>query len=206
MSKRVVCISRTLGAGGEQIAHDVAARLGYRYIDEEIIAMAAEKAGVSQAQIEKAEHTQPLVSRILDTLAATPMVTDSGYIAPPIPTTPAPAYSHLIEHVIRETADGGDVVIVAHGASHPLAGRPDVLRVLVTAPPEARTARVAEENKLDASGARKAIEASDKERAKYLERFYKVSHELPTHYDLTINTEAVASATATNVIAAACGD
>ena len=108
--------------------------------------------------------------------------------------------------MIRETADAGDVVIVAHGASHPLAGRPDVLRVLVTAPPEARTERVAEENKLDASGARKAIEASDRERAKYLQRFYKVPNELPTHYDLTINTEAVTVSTATGVIAAACAD
>ena len=206
MPKRVICISRTLGAGGERIAHDVAARLGYRYIDEEIIAIAAEKAGVSHAQIEKAEHSQPLVARILETLAATPMVTDSGYIAPPIPTAPAPAYSSLIEHVIRETADAGDVVIVAHGASHPLSGRPDVLRVLVTAPPEARTDRVAEENKLDAPGARKAIEASDRERAKYLQRFYKVPNELPTHYDLTINTEAVTVSTATGVIAAACAD
>ena len=93
MPKRVVCISRTLGAGGEQIAHDVATRLGYRYIDEEIIAIAAEKAGVSQAQIEKAEQSQPLVARILDTLASTPIVTDSGYIAPLAPTAPPPAYS-----------------------------------------------------------------------------------------------------------------
>ncbi|MBI3783573.1 MAG: cytidylate kinase family protein [Deltaproteobacteria bacterium] len=31
MSFRVVCISRTLAAGGEDIGHQVAQRLGFRY-------------------------------------------------------------------------------------------------------------------------------------------------------------------------------
>ncbi|MBA3366230.1 MAG: cytidylate kinase family protein, partial [Actinobacteria bacterium] len=41
MSARVVCISRELGAGGEQIGRLVAERLGLQYVDEEVIARAA---------------------------------------------------------------------------------------------------------------------------------------------------------------------
>ena len=43
--KRVVCVSRTLGAGGEAIAFQVATELGYRYVDDEIVSRAAEVAG-----------------------------------------------------------------------------------------------------------------------------------------------------------------
>ena len=39
----------------------------------------------------------------------------------------------LIRSAIEEIADAGQVVIVAHAASHALAARSDVLRVLVTA-------------------------------------------------------------------------
>ena len=46
MPARVVCISRTLAAGGEEIGQAVAERLGYRVIDAEIIQRAAEKAEV----------------------------------------------------------------------------------------------------------------------------------------------------------------
>lgn len=202
MAKRVVCVSRTLGAGGEEVAHDVAARLGFRYIDDEIVALAAQKAGVSREQIEKQEHSQPLVTRILESLAVAPVVTEGGFVAPlaPSPTLP---HSHLIEHVIRETADAGSVVIVAHGASHPLAGRDDVLRVLVTASPEVRSRRIAQEQSLDDGASVKAVETSDRERAKYLERFYKVKEERPVQYDLTISTDGVPLSTAVALVVAA---
>lgn len=42
---------------------------------------------------------------------------------------------------------------------------------------------------MDDRGAREAVEESDRARERYLERFYQVGHELPTHYDLTLNTE-----------------
>jgi len=202
MSRRVVCISRTLGAGGEEAAQQVAGALGYRYVDDEIVARAAELAGVSAGEIARAEHSQPLVTRIIEAMASVPGGFEGGFIAPPVAPA-ATTYSHVIEHVIRETAEAGDVVIVAHGASHPLAGRGDVLRVLVTASPAARIRRLVEQSGVDEAGGRKALETSDRERARYLDRFYKVQHELPTHYDLTLTTDTLTPAGAAAVIVAA---
>ncbi len=202
MSRSVVCISRTLGAGGEEVAKLVADQLGYRYMDEEIVHRAAELAGVSPAQVAAAEHSRPMVARILEALASAPMVSEGGYVAAAVPA-PTVQYSHLIEHVVRETAEGKDVVIVAHGASHALGGRPDVLRVLVTASPEMRTDRLARESGMDGKAAAKSIAESDKERARYLERFYEVKSELPVHYDLTLNTDLVTPATAAALSVAA---
>jgi cytidylate kinase len=202
MQRRVICLSRTLGAGGEAVAADVAQRLGYRYYDDEILAMAAEKAGVSHGEVARSERSQPVVNRVLDILATTPMISEGGYIAPAQPNLKL-SYSHVIEQVIRELAEAGDAVIVAHGASHPLAGRADVMRVLVTASFDGRVERLVAQDGIDVAKAKKSVEESDRERARYLERFYKVKHESPTQYDLTINTDAVSTADAVNIVLAA---
>ena len=95
----------------------------------------------------------------------------------------------LIREAVREAADEGDVVIVAHAASHVLADRPDVLRVLVTGSDEQRTARLAEEAGIDTGKAAAAIREAERARADYLRRFHDVKQELPTHYDLVVNTD-----------------
>ncbi len=122
MARRVVCISRTLGAGGDEIAQRVASELTFRYVDDEIVARAVERAGVPRDQIAKAEHSQPLVARIIEALATVPAVSEGGFMAPMI-ASPVIAYSRLIEHVIRETAETGDVVIV-RARRQPPPGRP----------------------------------------------------------------------------------
>ncbi len=72
MACRVICISRSLGAGGEEIGRTVAREMGFRYADEEIITRAAEKAGVSVDTVAQVEHTPSLIARILESMARTP--------------------------------------------------------------------------------------------------------------------------------------
>lgn len=66
MSKRVICISRTLASGGEEIGRLVAERMGFRYVDDEIVVAAAKKVDVNLRLVEQAEHKQPIVDRVLD--------------------------------------------------------------------------------------------------------------------------------------------
>ena len=63
--------------------------------------------------------------------------------------------------------------------------------MLVTAPPEARARQLLVENGLDDDRADKRIRTVDLARADYLKRFYGVDRELPTHYDLVVNTETL---------------
>lgn len=201
MSRSVVCVSRTTGAGGEEVARRVAAQLGLRYVDDEIISRAADLAGVSVEQVSQAEHSRPLVAAIIESMAT--LSPESAAYLPRAAVNPTLMYSHLIGHVIRETAEAGRVVIVAHGGSHALVGRPEVLRVLVTASPETRAARLAQASGMDERAAAKVVAESDRERARYLDRFYQVKHELPIHYDLALNTDAVDTETAATLIVAA---
>jgi len=109
----------------------------------------------------------------------------------------------LIRDAIGETADGGNVVIVAHAASHALADRETVFRVFITASTETRVRRLAESEELSEKSAAKLLDDSDKSRAAYLKDFYGVSHELPTHYDLVLNTDRLTPEQAVRAIVGA---
>jgi cytidylate kinase len=199
MDCRVIAISRTLGAGADEIGQLTARDLGFRYVNNQIINWAAERAGVSAATIEKTEHTPSLIERILQYIGTTNVEAGhAAYVAPA--AEPSVAYERLIERVIRETAAAGNVVIVAHGASVPLAGSPGLLRILITASPDVRTTRMSETAGVSEGEARKMIERSDRERREFLQRFYEVKEELPTRYDLVINTDVLRDEAAASLI------
>jgi len=198
----VVCVTRSLGAGSEAVGRGVAERLSFRYIDDEIISLASEKAGIDPAVVAKAEEHTTLLSRLMDALAATPMAVEHllplhDKSAERVPrarssgTFPEEELRRFIQAAIVEIADRGNAVIVAHGASIALAGRKDVLRTHVTASVTTRRGRLWPGRLLNEHEATRAVAESDRERAHYLQRFFDVSEEVPTLYDLVINTDAV---------------
>lgn len=205
MPKSVIAISREVGAEGNRIGGLVAERLGYRYVDEEIITTAAEKQGVDRAVIADAEKRKSLMLRVLEGIGEGGMVTATPGGATWIPDDASELvrsndFRSLIREAIHETAAQGDVVIVSHGASFALAGRDDLLRVLVTAPHEARVRRFTEERGTDEHAAAKALKRSDEDRADYLKRFYGVEHEQSSHYDIVVNTEMLGADGAAGVV------
>ncbi|MFN8640711.1 MAG: cytidylate kinase-like family protein [Candidatus Binatia bacterium] len=196
MKRNVVCISRTAGAGGETVGRLVAERLGYAYVDEEIIVLASQKAGLDPTEVARTEERAPLLDRLLDALtvpSAMSMIEAAGaYYWVGSTAVPVPAAENLralIREAIEEIAARGRVVIVAHAASYALGRRPEVLRVLVTASPETRVERL---TLLKTDDATRAVRDSDHEREHYLRRFYDVREELPLHYDLVVNTDTLA--------------
>ena len=205
MARQTVCISHATGAEGRAVGRAVAERLGFRYVDEEVIAEAAEWAALDPAVVADAERRKPLVERMLGGLAyAGPGAEFAGPDAWGWADM-GPAEGQLralIIEVLQAFADRGSVVIVSHAASFALADR-DVLRVLVTASPDTRAVRVAEATGTsDRDGARQ-VRKEDEARADYLQRFYGVGDELPTHYDVVINTDALTPAEAAALIAGA---
>ena len=203
MEFRVVCISRTLAAGGESIGKMAARRLGFRYVDEEIITRAAQEAHVDPSLVAAAEHRQPFLERLIERLDAalevvgapvsvlngTPL--DVAAAAPGGQRVPPDDLRALIRAAIYEVAEAGQAVIVAHAASLALGGMEGVLRVLVTASPRTRAQRLAAAQAISIDAAADAVAASDHERRDYLESFYSVKHELPTRYDLVVNTDVL---------------
>ena len=196
MSRTVICVSHATGAGGTDLGRLVAEKLGFRLIDEEIVTRAAENQNVGVGDLADVERRKSLLTRILDEVAIAALGSPEGamivYAVEPKPDKNS--LRALIRQSITETADEGNVVIVSHAASYELADRGNVLRVLVTASPQTRLRRLVDANGLDEKQATKSIGANDAGRADYLKRFYGVAEELPTHYDLVVNTDRIPTA------------
>jgi cytidylate kinase len=208
MATRIVTISHATGAVGDSIGRSVADRLGFRYVDEEIIEIAAKKHGLDSDLVADAERRKNLFARLLDDLASAPMLDPSGtagfLLADPATGVPRrEELRALIIEAIRETAQQGHVVIVSHAAGIPLTGRDDLLRVLVTGSFDTRVQRVAAGRKISKGEAEKRMKEEDAGRADYFLRFYKIDRELPTHYDLVVNTDKLTPEEATDIVVAA---
>lgn len=214
MARSVICIARTLGAGGEEVGQIIAAKLGYGYVDNEIIERAAARAGVSAESVAKAERPPGLLSRILDGLAAgggageasMAVLAGGSMYVPPGDWAPHAqlSYEELIQQVIIEVANQGKTVILAHGASICLRDRDDTIRVFVTATAENRVERTQTDG-VTAQAAERAVRASDRARREFLWRFYGLRNELPTHYDMTISTDALSPSEAAHIVMSALG-
>ena len=207
MKTSVVCVSHATGAGGNEVGRLVAERLGFRYVDEDLVSQAALRAGVDASEIADEERRKSWLARVLDDLAvgkgeAWAMTGLGPYGAVGVATTSDELRAYIRE-AIEETAGHGKAVIVAHAASHALAGRQETLRVLVTASPATRAGRVAEAEGLDETRAARTIKDADAGRADYLRRFHGVEQELPTQYDLVLNTDQLSPEQAAALISEA---
>ncbi len=208
MSHKIVCISSQDGAGAAEAAQLVAGRLGFRVIDEEIVTRAAVEAGVDEEVVADVERRKSRLVRLVEGLGTAGL--SAGYAVPATEVVGRgePASDELrgmIRSVIEDTAASGSAVIVSHAASLALAERDDVLRVLITAPARTREQRLAAILGVDESEAARALKRSDAGREDYIKRFYGVAAELPTHYDLVINTEKLTPERAAELIVSAAG-
>ena len=154
--------------------------------------------GVDPAIVGDAEKRKAFFSRLAE----------MALRAAPDLKSPPPLYAFdetdmllwLIRDAVRDAADRGNVVLVAHAACYACADRSDVLRVWVTAPPSTRASRLASALGLSDKEAAKAVRQSDVARASYLKRVYGIGDESNTDYDVVINTERLTTDAAAGLI------
>jgi cytidylate kinase len=191
---RVICISHATGAGGEEVGRLVAERLGFLYIDEEIVARAAAKGRIDPGDVADEERRKSLAARVLDAIAqggGEAWALGGGVPVRAGEEVGSAEVRALIRETIEQTAARGNAVIVAHAGSRALTEGPELLRVLVTASPNTRASRLSAVEGIDQKRAARAVRDADAGRRSYLKRFYEVDEELPTHYDVVVNTDVL---------------
>jgi cytidylate kinase len=177
--------------GAETIASDVADQLGFRYVDEEIVNRAAKKRNLTASEIASVERRKSFLAQAVEDFADTTSDLVAYFANNKESMRPSDELREPIRQAILETADEGNVVIVAHAASYALARRKQVLRVLITGSEFGRVRKWA-----PTSGGRspreaaEEIRASDAARADYLLRFYDVKQERPDDYDITLSIDS----------------
>ena len=175
-----ITISRQMGSYGDEIALQVARRLGWRLVCRELINRSALAAGVPQVALAE--------------------IDELGFFG----VRPSPgewqAYQSQVERFIRDLADEGKVIIVGRGGQVALRDRPETLHVRIIAPFETRVARLQAENNIPAAAARARLAESLKRRAHYLRRSYGVEVDDPALYHLTLNTGLLTVSQGANLI------
>jgi len=199
MGYRAIAFSQVYGSGAESIGRDVAQKLGFGYLNEAIVAQVAKDYDVDPAVVGEAERRKSFFTRVAELAArGAPDVVapDSSLYA----LDETDTLLSLIRDAVRDAAERGSVVLVAHAACYACADRLDVLRVCVTAPLSTRVSRVASALGISDKEAVKSVRRSDAARASYLKRVYRVGEESQTDYDLVLNTERLAPDAAAGLI------
>lgn len=195
-----VAISRQRGSGGSFIGQRVAERLGRRYIDRDLLRVAAEYLKKSEPTAEASPSFWTRLQKALAMGAA-----DGVYCAPSAMESYEEDVFEMESRIIREIVDGHHTaVIVGRGAAQTLRQRPDVVTVFVHAPEPWRVERVQQVYKLpDREAARQMVLKSDRDRGRIIKTMADVEWTDVRAYDVAVNSAAVGLEAAVDLIAAA---
>jgi CMP/dCMP kinase len=200
----LITISRQYGAGGSEVARRVAAELGWRVVDNEVVESVAARAGVPPAQVaEREERVPSFVERLARTLAAsTPELfpaTDPGGTLPKLQEADL---VRITESVVSEAAAKGRLVLVGRAAPAVLAQERDSLHVKLVAPRPYRIRAAADRLAVDVQQAAAIVDESDSTRARYHREYYRRDWNDPLLYHMVLNSEALGLDGATALIVA----
>src|SRR4051812_425160 len=133
----VVTISRQFGAGGSEVAGRVAAILGWRLVDNELVERVAARAGLPAEDVARLEERGPsFIERLARSLvAATPELFSAGGAATrgAVPEFHEADLVRITETVVAEIAAQGNVVFVGRATPAVLASERDAFHVRVVA-------------------------------------------------------------------------
>jgi cytidylate kinase len=198
-----VTVSAGYGAAGSVIAPAVARRLGATYLDRAISSRVADQLGVSVEEAEGGGVTRSLVDRVLRALSP---LGDGAFGTVPPNAFPAEVETERFrdqsERIMRDALAGGAVILGRAGAAA-LRDEPDVLRVRLFGPVEARIRQAAVIESVDVATARRRLPEIDRARAHYVRRLYSADINDPTLYHLQIDSTALPHDACVDIIAMA---
>jgi cytidylate kinase len=168
-----ICISREVGAGGNEIGLRLAERLGWPAFDREVLHVMADDDALREPIYASMDERD--VSWLEETLRAS-MQPEFG----------RNDYFHRLKKTILSLVRQGSAVFIGRGADLILP-RDAGLRVRIVAPLEMRSRRFAERHGISMEDARNGVERLDAERALFIRRHFHVDVREPGRYDLTIN-------------------
>ncbi len=168
----VVTVEREYGSHGAEFAHHLAARLGWRLLDSELVAGAARMAGVDPKTAAKFDdRLDPWYHRYGKLLWNDPVYA-------PVPSGEEKVFDsermlELIKEEILQAAKQGNCVLVGRGSACALAGRPGCFHVFVYATASAKKEWYARAFPERAQHAEQDLAAIDRRRAAVIRRFYQ---------------------------------
>jgi cytidylate kinase len=187
----IVTISHEIGAGGPEIGQQLADRMGYRYVDHELISDAAQRYGLLEEKLSHLDESKPSLFERFDAETR--------------------RYITVIQTALYDFAEHDNVVLMGRGGQWLLRGIPHVLRVRVMAPFDVRVKRLGKKlagpmgEQTNPRTVTELVRRDDAEKAGRMRYLYEVGITDPALYDLVINTEKLSVAAAVGLIAGVVG-
>ena len=196
---RTVAISRQRGSGGTFVGREVADRLGVRFVDREMLRVAAEYHQDYSSPAEIEETGSSWWSRISQAFALGGP--DSRFAPPSVESVYEGDLFDVEERLLREIVDDEATVIVGRGAAQKLKGTTGVLSVFLHAPEAWRISRVQDVYKFaDRHAAQQMVHESDRARTRFMQTLGAVAWTDSRGYDLALDTSTVTIEGAVNLI------
>lgn len=229
----VVTLNGPIGSGGREVGRRVAHHLHADYVDRLILAEAAKRIGATVQAVAGKEslvaRRRDRVGRFLQNMLERSAMSGAGgepYFGPGIDVLISRDYytdtadepitlSHEVDDkkyievtssVVKDLAEGDDVVIVGRASNLILKDHPAALHVGIVAPMELRVHTIMEREHMDEEEAAKFVEEHERARKAYYEKFYSVDPDDPSYYHLLINTGGLKVNTAGEIVAHAAQD
>jgi cytidylate kinase len=183
---RIITVEREYGSQGAEYAHHLAARLGWKLVDECLIEEIAAKAGVKRDLVSRCdERLDPWYYRFGKAMwygGLERLPTEDS------DTFDSERMTDYVQHALRARAEEGQCVVVGRGAACLLNQLPGAFHVFVYAS-MARKKKWFEEHFPElAEEAETELLATDKRRAAYVRRHYQTDWADRRIYHLMLNS------------------
>ena len=189
MEKFVITVARETGSGGHNITRKLSDTLGIPYYDRDLLRKASEISGIHERLFGAADERIGLKEMLS---AAEKVYT--GEILPPdsddyVSTRNLFSFQAKI---IKELAETESCIILGRCANYLLADRPNVLRVFIHAPIEARQERVASYSLAwSQREVSRYIRVEDKRRSAYYRYYTGEEWRDAAGYDLSLDSDTL---------------
>ena len=195
----VITISRQFGAGGITLGEMVAEQLGYKFFDNEIIQMVADKAKVSTQWAKSMEkEAGGKIQRFISNLVSRSFIDRilderHGYIDEEI-------YIDLLKEIIQKIAAEDKAVILGRGSQFVLKDADRTFHVLLVADKAFRVRFMEEKYELFTRHAVQTVNNEDRRRINLYRKFGREDYDSPSHYHLVLNTRRVSMERAADMV------
>lgn len=186
--RKTITISRQFGSGGSYVGQLIAKRLGLRYVDREVLHLAAQEFGCTEEAVAaREERIASFWERILSGLTFGPP--EGTYTPPPLRNFTDKELFERQTEILKRIAAREDCVIIGWAGARLLPRHPGMFTIFCHAPVDFRVRRVME---LYGTGtqdaARAMLKESDEMRRRYFKAMTGSDWACAEDYDLSIDT------------------
>ena len=193
----VITISREVGSGGRTIGRKLAAKLGVRFSDKELVDALQKKLNLTESSIEELKGKKKRwLDDFIQMVAPVPMSGmlvdgDSDYISEYNLSLSVNDVFEAEKEILNGIADEGSCVIAGRSGFFVLKGRPNKVDILITASRDKRIARIMEKQNLSRQKAEEVIDSVDKARDNYVKRYTGQSRYDARNYHIVLNMDYI---------------